>query len=50
MHTYISMHQHIVKTSVTTKTTDNTMRVDTTTSENTIKHAIMSTETTGNTL
>ena len=47
LHTYKSMHQYIVKTSVTSKTTDNTTHADTTTSKNTIKHT---TETTGYTL
>ena len=50
LHTYKSMHQHIVETSVTSKTTNNTMHIDTTTSENTIKHTIMPTETTDYTL
>ena len=37
LYTYKSMHQHIVETSVTSKTTNNTTHVHTTTSENTIK-------------
>ena len=50
LHAYTSVHQHIVKTSVTSNTTNSTTHAHTTTSENTIKHAILSTETTGYTL